>query len=403
MRLRVGFLLCLFSLFLAVGCRKPLAPADNNQAPETWITSAPADTITVKDKDGHPIPSPPGTIPVQYHLYWAGSDVDGAVAGFYYAVVETVTTSPPGIPLPSLPGPKPQDYHFTAKTDTTFIFTVTGASPDRQHAFFIYAVDNKGKPDPTPARFIFTAQDRYPPLVSIDDARSVSKIWFQTTPGSAPVLMNYTKIITDTFDVHHPTLKDTVPANGVLSFHWYGAPTLVGTFVTGYQYKLDESQFISVDSSVHSVTYNSGASDAAAPGAKQFTLRALDHAGGARQTSRKFMMNISPLTWFSGPDRNAYPYVHPPGTRDYYIDLPDWTSIPSVDGSYLNRDSVQVLPALRPERRTFFEIYKNRIYVRAENDTVDMNSWIVMSSGGFDPDTPYNVQVSPVDPSLPDT
>ena len=403
MRLRVGFLLCLIAIFLGVGCRKPLTPADNNQAPETWITSAPQDTITVKDKNGAPIPILPGTIPVQYHLYWAGSDVDGTVVGYYWAVVETLTTAPPGLPLPTLPGPKPQDYHFTTKTDSTFIFNVTETAPDRQHAFFIYAVDNKGKADPTPARFIFNAQDRYPPAVAIDDARGVGMVWSQLAPGIKPSLVPYAKVITDTFNVANPSIKDTVAANAVLSFHWNGAPTLAGTFVTGYKYKLDEPQFISVDSSTHSVTYNSGLADAVSPGAKQFTLRALDYAGGARQTSRKFLMNVAPITWFSGPDRSAYPYTNTPGTNDYYVDLPNWTSIPSLDGSYLNKDSVQVLPAERPERKTFFEIYKNRIYVRAENDTVDMNSWIVLSSGGFDPDTPYAVQVSPVDPSLPDT
>ena len=61
----------------------------------------------------------------------------------------------------------------------------------------------------------------------------------------------------------------------------------------------------------------------------------------------------------------------------------------------MNDDSVRVLPALRPERKTFFEIYKNRIYVRAENDTVHMNSWVVLMSGGFDPDSPYAVHFSP--------
>ena len=68
MRFRAGILLCLFALVLGVGCRKPLTPADNNQAPETWITSAPQDTLTVKDDNGHPIVNQPGTIPVAYHL-----------------------------------------------------------------------------------------------------------------------------------------------------------------------------------------------------------------------------------------------------------------------------------------------------------------------------------------------
>ncbi|MBI1798466.1 MAG: hypothetical protein HYR73_02135 [Candidatus Eisenbacteria bacterium] len=397
MRLRAGFYLCLFAVFCGIGCRKPITPADNNQAPETWITSAPQDTITVKDKDGHPIVPSPGTIPVLYHLYWAGSDIDGAIAGYYYALVETAATAPPGFPLPGLPGPKPRDYHFTTHTDMTFIFTVTEAAPDRQHAFFIYAVDNKGKPDPTPARFIFNSQDRYPPAIDTLDARATSPIFCQSGPGAPVTACSFVKMITDSFDLHSQTLKDTVPSSSVLNFHWHSSPTLPGSPVTGYQYKLDETQFVPVDSSVHSVTYNSGITDpitghvdVLAPGPKQFTLRALDLAGGARQTTRRFLLNISPITWLSGPDPNAYPYTHRGG--EIYLDLPDFAHVPNLTGSLLSNDSVQVLPSQRPERRTFFEIYKNRIYVRGENDTVNFNSWVVVGSGGFDPDTPYLVK-----------
>ena len=401
MSIRAARLFCLFFLVLSSGCRNPIPPADNNQAPETWITSAPQDTITTKD--GRPIQSPPGTIPVQYHIYWAGSDVDGSVAGYYYAVVETTTVTPPGIPLPSLPGPKPRDYHFTTRTDTTFIFNVTENSPDRQHAFFVYAIDNKGKADATPARFIFNAQDNYPPAVIIDDARSTSDMFRQSSPGSAPVPIHFVKTITDTFNFNQVVYKDTVPSNGVLTFHWYGQPSLPGTYVTGYRYKLDESSFNIVDSSFHVATYNSGPSNTVAPGNKQFTLRGVDVAGGARQVNRRFQLNISPITWYSGPDPNGYPYTRVNG--ETYIDVPqvpNWTT-PGLTGSLLHDDSVRVLPALRPERKTFFEIYKNRIYVRAENDTVHMNSWVVLTSGGFDPDSPYSVRVSPFDQQLPDT
>ena len=84
MSIRAVRLFCLFFLLLGSGCRNPITPPDNNQAPETWITSAPQDTITTRN--GRPIQSPPGTIPVQYHLYWAGSDVDGAVATWQKAL-----------------------------------------------------------------------------------------------------------------------------------------------------------------------------------------------------------------------------------------------------------------------------------------------------------------------------
>ena len=169
MRLSARVVLCLLTLSLAAGwgCRKPLTPnIDRNEAPETWITAAPVDTLTVLDRYNQPVGSPAiTTIPVRFHLYWAGSDKDGAVAGFYYAVVETTAVPTDGF-FASLPGPKPGQYRFTAKTDTTFVFTVSELFTDRLHAFFIYSVDNQGKPDPTPARFIFRASSSGTPCHS---------------------------------------------------------------------------------------------------------------------------------------------------------------------------------------------------------------------------------------------
>ena len=383
---------------LGVGCRKPLTPGfENNQAPETWITAAPQDTITTRDALGRPVAPLPGTIPVKFHIYWAGSDQDGAVTGFYYAVVETLPISPIGVP--PLPGPKPRDYHFTPRSDSTFVFTVSEQAPDRQHAFFVYAVDNQGKPDATPARFIFNAQDRFPPAIYVDQAAAEGDIFRRLSCGT--LLMEHRIFnITDTLNIA-TVVKDTVPANSVLTFRWHGEPTLPGTYVTGYRYKLDEAGFNVVDSSVHVATYNSGVKDFVAPGAKQFTVRAVDQAGGARQTTRRFQMNMSPSTWYSGPDPSAFVYTRV--GNDLYTDIPSWATIPHFTGSLMSNDSVTVLPALRCEHRTFFEIYKNRIYVRSENDTVNMNSWVVLSSGGLDPDSPYNVKISQNDPDLPDT
>jgi len=85
MRLRSGVLLCLFAVGLGVACRKPLTPnIDRNLPPETWITAAPMDTLTVKDPQLRPITGDPTVhvIPVRFHMYWAGSDADGSVVGF---------------------------------------------------------------------------------------------------------------------------------------------------------------------------------------------------------------------------------------------------------------------------------------------------------------------------------
>src|SRR5947208_4909637 len=145
MRLRVGAVVCLFLAFWGAGCRKALAPNLDNRAPETWIVAAPQDTITTRDPLNLPVPPTIGRIPVRFHLYWAGSDRDGAVVGYYFPVVETLPVPPEGASsVPPLPGPKARDYQFTTRTDSIFISHASEEVSERQHAFFIYAVDKKG-------------------------------------------------------------------------------------------------------------------------------------------------------------------------------------------------------------------------------------------------------------------
>src|SRR5512132_1353490 len=109
MRFRAVVFLCLSTLLIAIGCRKPLTPnIDRNAAPETWISAAPQDTLTTRNPDGTPHAPEIGTIAVRFHPYWAGADLDGEISGFYYAVVETLPLPPPGLTeKPPLPGPKP--------------------------------------------------------------------------------------------------------------------------------------------------------------------------------------------------------------------------------------------------------------------------------------------------------
>ena len=148
MRLRVGAVLCLFLAIWGAGCRKTIDPVLDNAAPETWIVAAPQDTITTRDEQNVPVRPGVNRLPVRFHMYWAGSDRDGQVSGYYFAVVETLPTPPEGgISVPSLPGPKARDYQFTTKTDSMFIFRASEDVSERQHAFYIYAVDNKGRPE----------------------------------------------------------------------------------------------------------------------------------------------------------------------------------------------------------------------------------------------------------------
>ena len=182
------------------------------------------------------------------------------------------------------------------------MFTVSELFTDRKHAFYIYAVDNQGKPDPTPARFIFNAIDKFPPRPVIMLARATGEV-VRLTPDGEPISEIEEYFVTDTLKPGtHP--KDTVPAYSRLDFAWHGEITMPGTYVASYRYKLDESQFQTADSSVHSVSYGTGlpGSLPISPGQKIFTLRALDQAGGAGETTRRCIMNFSPDTWWAGPD-----------------------------------------------------------------------------------------------------
>ena len=404
MRLRVGAVLCLFLAFLGAGCRKTLAPVTDNQAPETWIVAAPQDTIT--NRDGiDPVRPQIGKIPVRFHLYWAGSDRDGAVTGFYYAVVETLPLPAEGtISVPNLPGPKARDYRFTTKTDSIFIFTASEEVSERQHAFYIYAVDDKGRPDPTPARFIFSAYDRYPPNAIVEELKAVGTE-YELIPGGGVRPLTKTYFVTDFFEISndHPVPRDTVMSNARLSMRWRGEPTIPSTIITGYRYKLDEPNFNSVDSSVHTAEYNTGVgTDKVNPGPKIFTLRALGQSGWRGEATRWFQMNFAPDTWFAGPNPATIPltgwttFTDGGGKRYWYLDLSavGWAAFTGLPGSTLSSDSVDVLPALRPENKTFFEMYNDRLWLHQEGDTVHMNSFVMFPAGGFDKDSPYTVRVN---------
>lgn len=404
MRLRVGAVLCLFLAFLGVGCRKALEPnADNNVAPETWITAAPQDTVGYR-AEGQRIPPDLSRIPVRFHVYWAGADRDGAVAGYWFAVVETLAVAPEGQGLPNLPGPKARDYRFTTKSDSIFVFTASEDVPERQHGFYIYAVDNKGKPDATPARFVFRAYDRFPPLAVIDEFKAVGTV-YSLLPGGGVTPSLETKFVTDSFQIGRAFSRDTVPSRSVLTVRWHGEATIPSTVVTGFRYKLDEADFNVVDSTVRTATYNTGINgDNISPGNKIFTLRAVGQSGWRGQSTRWFQMNYAPDTWYSGPDPNDAAaawttYTDGLGKRYWYKNV-NFSAFSGIPNTQLSADSVNVLPALRTPRKTFFEIYQDRIWVREEGDTVNMNSWVVIPAGGFDKDSPYAVKVG-VDPALP--
>jgi hypothetical protein len=407
MRFRVGVVLCLLAVYVGVGCRDPLTPnIDRNEAPETWITAAPFDTITTKDANLNPTQFPfPGTIPIRFHVYWAGADKDGAVTGFYYAVVETLPRPLPGqFFFPNLPGPKPSDYRYTTKTDSFFIFTVAENVPDRQHAFFIYAVDNLGKADPTPARFVFNALDRFPPIPIIEECRCIGKVYKLNASGGVDPQLD-TTYVTDVDDRSNPTLRDTCAAGSRIDIKWHGEVQVPQVVVTGYRYKLDEPRLVEVGAEVTGTTYNSGIPPdtiAPAPGRKIFLLRVVDQAFGSRDSTRRFQLNYAPDTWWAGPDPNSGSLQTDPVTGEKLVVDPPGPTKPTVVGSLMSDDSVRVMPALRTPRNTFFELWKDTLWLRSDGDTVHMNSWVILHAGGFDKDSRYLARVTDLARGLPD-
>ena len=400
---RVAAIFCLCLVAWSVGCRKALAPTTlGNMPPETWIVAAPQDTITTRDPSDQPVKPQVGRIPVRFHMYWAGTDHDGTVVGYYWAVVETLPVPPQGSgTVPGLPGPKARDYRYTTATDSMFIFNASVDASERQHTFYIYAVDNKGLADPTPARFIFSAYDRFPPTAVIDECTATGYEYQLVAGVLQPIQKTYfvTDVLENSND--HPFPRDTVMSGARLHMRWHGVPTIPSTIVTGYRYKLQEPNFNTVDSSVHETSYNTGVGlDRVNPGRNVFTLQAIGQSGWRGEATRWFQMNFAPDSWFSGPDPNDgaarwQTLADGNGKRYWFMDFGTSTwdvAFRGVGGTMLSADSAYRLPALRPERKSFFEAYNQRLWLRQEGDTVHLNSWVILPAGGFDRDSPYSVK-----------
>jgi hypothetical protein len=224
------------------------------------------------------------------------------------------------------------------------------------------------------------------------------------------------------FDIHQTyapgvPITDIVPTGSQLTFGWHSVLPLPSVICTGYRYRLDEPKFNVVGASVRSATYNTHiGGDIIAPGVKKFTLQAQDQSGWHGDSTRYFQMNFEPDDWFSGPDTldgfwNTY--QDGKGKRYWYRDVSQWpysiTNTPwifnppagdNIPGTMMSPDSASVMAAVRPHRKTFFEIFGNRIWAHAEGDTVNLNSIVIFPMGGIDFDSPYAVHVG-ASPGVP--
>jgi hypothetical protein len=114
-------------------------------------------------------------------------------------------------------------------------------------------------------------------------------------------------------------------------------------------------------------------------------------------------MNFNPETWFAGPDYDVTGGPWLTNSRGEKFALLESGRLPAggLPGSLLSSDSTRILPVDRVPRKTFFEIYKDTVFIRREFDTVHLGSWVVVHNGGFDRDSPYRVKVAPSVPGFP--
>src|SRR5262245_3172505 len=301
MRWSAGVFVALVGLILVAGsgCRKlSTENTDRNRPPDTYLSAAPADSI-----GGGGL----SRIPHRYRAQWAGSDVDGEVVGFFIAVTETTVDMATGRPF-RLPPPRPSQYHFTTARESLFTFEVLeGRGTDREHGLYVYSVDNQGKVDPTPAVTHFVARDPHLPGLTWTNATATGTVYLSNGMGGVTPTDFY-RVLTDGHELPLHVPIDTIPSGGSVHFAWEGFDTDFGSSISGYLFKMIETEFVRVDSTVKSVGYGPGTENPAPLpiGLNVFRIRAIDEAGGTTQPDsvRRVFVNFSPDTWFSGPDPN---------------------------------------------------------------------------------------------------
>lgn len=249
------------------GCREEAARTFNpNRAPETYLTAAPVESTVTS---------------YLYHVYWNGTDPDGEVVGFYIAVTDSNIE------------PHPDSLTWTTRTDSSIAFKVAGTTQALAHRFYVTAVDNEGRQDPTPAWVYFEAFDQFFPEPVFIDSYAVEYM-SDGTQNVFTITDNESQFgVTDTIPIVNPGQSDSV----VVYFKWTGIDRDRFGKVTGFRYRMTGdagyTDVIGVDT--FSVRYKNLPS-----GVQVFGVAALDDAGAQTDpdSQRVFVSNFDPDTWY---------------------------------------------------------------------------------------------------------
>jgi len=240
------------AVVLVTGCRKEdQVFVDRNLAPNTRLTGAPA---------------PYSQTNYRVHMYWDGSDADGFVAGYYFAWDDTSAAS----------------WFYTTKADSFFKALIDTAGETRRHTFYVRAVDNEGKLDPSPARVRFDAWTVLPRVESL----------YRVGGPKDPQSPNY-----------DPAAKDTVLMGSTCTFVWTGSdPDGGASAPVDFSWRLDSN--VPTDWSPNTTAV----ADEIPSGTHYLYVAAKDETGAqCFPANYKFEMNYA-------PDSDIIDPVEPSGT-----------------------------------------------------------------------------------------
>jgi len=270
---------CLVTLLFVWGCRRENPSTfDSNLPPETIISGAPAESTLSF---------------YQVHIYWYGQDPDGEVDHYEYAVTDT--NKIPGEDTPGFDG-----FYRTTATDSTF--KLTADLPQiLGHRFYVRAIDNQGKMDPTPAWTYFVAHDFNFPNVEFHTSRGV---WTDRSGNQREVRLTSSATGTPT---------DTIGVGGAVELSWGGFDVDPGGFVTGYEYRssgVDGYLGGSLADTAYSLSFAKPAGTDLSKyfsGTDKVQVRAIDDAGAKTNPDsvRSFVVGFSPITWILDPTQPA--------------------------------------------------------------------------------------------------
>ena len=266
------------ALALIASCAKDPLRVDRNRPPRTFLVSAPIDSTI----------SHPTATGVSYsyrvHLYWRGEDPDGYVVGFLWAFDDSSAGR----------------FHYTTKTDSIFDLTVNDSSDitsgtvllgsTRFHTFFIRAVDNLGKSDPSSAvynRTTFKAETIRPGVRFVGTLPSGNGL--DTLSDGQPFKVCWTGNDSD----------------GVVIRYKFDAGTYSSPLTT------DTCAYFNDPTQPNSLTLGGGLYN--------MTVTAVDNAYAVGKTNVFFVVNHDPETWFL-PKGNPNGFYHPPYLNGQLVD-----------------------------------------------------------------------------------